>query len=434
MRLRPYLLTRFAALAALVALFCQLGLASNAEAAQKQKAQSQPSSPFEQPITLRASQVLPRALLKGRFHTVEENVRNDGYLNSYTLRSNFGSFRAVSTALLSTRIDEINAMAAMQNVSQSQEFGKKLAEGGESVVKGAVNLISDPLNTLGSAASGVGKLFTRANERMTGNSTSKYEEKGMSNITGFARTKREYAKAFGVDPYSTSPTLQTALDNVARAGFAGGLTAMALKALIPGGVGLVVSSVGGVNWLNDFDVAAPPTELHSANRERLKRMGLPPDLADRFIENDEYTPTQQTLLAMALDKMAHTKDKAEFVRLACTTSNQDQALFRQRMAQMYAGYDSAVGRIDRFVALGHLVGAKTASGKIVLCFPLDYLFWTERTANAVRDMSADMARSGVNSVELWITGQTSPKARKALQDLKIDLHERCGQQLLRERI
>lgn len=384
---------------------------------------------YEQPISLRASMALPRELLKGAHFTVEENVHNDGFMNTYVVRSPFGAFRAVSTALLATRIDEINAMVAMQQVSGSNEFGKNVAQGAQSVVKGAVQLVTDPVDTLGGAVSGVGKLFSRANERLTGKSTSKYEENTLSNVTGFARTKREYAKAFGVDPYSVNPTFQDALDNVSKAGYAGGITALALKALIPGGVGLAVSSVGGVNWLNQFDVAQPPTELHRQNREKLNGMGLSSELTALFLENDEFTPSQQTLLVLALAKMPEVGGKEDFVRLAARSSNQDQTLFRQRMAQMYAGYHRNVGRLERFAPFGKLVGARTGSGKIVLCFPVDYLVWTERTALAARDISA----SAGASVELWITGQLSAKARKGFQDLKWVVREHAGRQLLGEK-
>ncbi len=389
---------------------------------------------YEQPTTLKASQVLPRELLSGPDFTVEEPVQCDGYLNTYTIRSTFGSFRATSTALLAIRIQEIRAMAAMQQVSGADEFGSRMVASGERLVDGAVNLITDPLNTLGSAASGVGKLFTRAQERIAGNSTSKYEESTASNLTGFARTKREYAKAFGVDPYSTNQALQTALDNVSSAGYAADITGMALKALIPGGVGVATSAVGGVNWLHDFDVALPPTELHAANRQRLKDMGLSEELVSRFMANDEYTPTQQTLLVLALASMPRTGGKADFIQLAATTRNQDQALFRQRMAQMYAGYDRSVERIESFVPLGHLVGGKTASGKLVLCFPLDYLLWTERTAAAVDDIVRNAPGGKPKSVTLWLTGQASKKAQGELQRLQVGVHEHAGQQLLGERL
>jgi hypothetical protein len=45
---------------------------------------------YEPSTTLNASQILPRELLAGPNHRVEERVYNDGYINRYTVLSKFG--------------------------------------------------------------------------------------------------------------------------------------------------------------------------------------------------------------------------------------------------------------------------------------------------------------------------------------------------------
>ena len=47
---------------------------------------------------LQASEVLSPELMSGERFKVDERVKNDGYLNYYTLHSDFGNFEAVSTA------------------------------------------------------------------------------------------------------------------------------------------------------------------------------------------------------------------------------------------------------------------------------------------------------------------------------------------------
>src|SRR5262249_14935656 len=66
---------------------------------------------YETPAVLSASKLLPPELLSGPHHRVQEQVRNDGYLNIYTIDSKFGQFTAVSTAILRKRVQEINALA-----------------------------------------------------------------------------------------------------------------------------------------------------------------------------------------------------------------------------------------------------------------------------------------------------------------------------------
>jgi hypothetical protein len=77
---------------------------------------------YEAPPVLSASKILPPELLSGPNHRVRERVTNDGYLNIYQIDSKFGTFTAVSTAVLRKRIGEINAMVVMEKVQGSKEY------------------------------------------------------------------------------------------------------------------------------------------------------------------------------------------------------------------------------------------------------------------------------------------------------------------------
>ena len=85
---------------------------------------------YEPPATLNASQILPPDLLSGPNHRVEERIANDGYLNTYRVGSKFGTFTAVSTAMLRKRIGEINAMVRMEQIKNTKEFTTSLKEAG----------------------------------------------------------------------------------------------------------------------------------------------------------------------------------------------------------------------------------------------------------------------------------------------------------------
>jgi hypothetical protein len=71
---------------------------------------------YEPAPVLSASKILPPELLSGPNHRVQERVTNDGYLNTYQIDSKFGTFTAISTAVLRKRIGEINAMVVMEKV------------------------------------------------------------------------------------------------------------------------------------------------------------------------------------------------------------------------------------------------------------------------------------------------------------------------------
>lgn len=416
-------LPRFAALCALPVLFFAV-LASAAP----------PPQPFENPYSLLASRILPKALLSGPHHRVEEAVENDGYMNTYTVRSRFGTYRVTSSALLAMRVDEFAAMAAMDKANGVEDYGKGVWDGGAEFVKGVANLVVHPVDTLGNAASGVGRLFDRADESVNGSPASRYEDSTGAKLTGFASSRREYALAYGVDPYSTNQRLQEKLRAVTGPGYAGGLTTMGLKALIPGGVGIAVTSVSGVNWLGGVDMSQPPADLRMSNRAMLESMGVQDSAVKAFMDNAEFTPTQQTLLVKALSDMRRAGAKSVFVKLAARSKNQDQALFRQRMAQMYAGYHNKVDALRGFVELGELTGAVSSSGKLVLCFPLDHLCWTEALTRLCRGVDEAVEQRNPTSVELWVTGTVSPLARKVLEGRKWTVREKVGKELLGERM
>jgi len=83
---------------------------------------------YEPAAVLSASKILPPEMLSGPNHRVQERVTNDGIVNIYKVDSRFGTFNAVSTAMLRVRIQEINAMAVMEQLKGTKEFGDALKE------------------------------------------------------------------------------------------------------------------------------------------------------------------------------------------------------------------------------------------------------------------------------------------------------------------
>jgi len=81
-------------------------------------AQAQPA--FEEPNPLNAGDILPADLRQRPFHRIDERVLNDGYMNTYTVHSNFGELTVVSSAFLKIRIEEFKAIDTMRHVEQTE--------------------------------------------------------------------------------------------------------------------------------------------------------------------------------------------------------------------------------------------------------------------------------------------------------------------------
>ena len=100
----------------------------------------------------RAASILAATERSGPHFCVDDRVTVSGYFYEFRLTSDYGPFTAVGRSQLATRIDEIRAIAALQEVSKSEVF---LASAGGAVVdigKGAASAVTDPVAT----AKGVG--------------------------------------------------------------------------------------------------------------------------------------------------------------------------------------------------------------------------------------------------------------------------------------
>lgn len=368
----------------------------------------------ENPPTLSAMNLLPKPVLVGPNHAVDDVVQNDGYMNIYTLHSPKGDLRVESTALLYMRIQELEAAAAMDQINAGAEFGKSLAVSGANTVKGAVNLIIHPVDTLSGAASGVGKTFSRIGASRQENRPPDDNGQG-AELLGYNQARRNYAKAFGVDPYSRNPILQASLKRLTGAGFAGDLTMTAAKAAVPGGMVLSVLSAGSNPAAKDIDVSLPPEDLFMRNRKLLAAMGVSPDVANLFIDNPHFLPTVQSRIVAVLNSMPQVKDRSLFINFCVLTDDDDVAYFRERMAELYANINATTDRLDRFVAVGKLIATRTANGGFLSAYPLDYLAWTPTMATLAKSLNEAATAMGATSKKLVVSGEVSPLAASRLR-------------------
>lgn len=386
---------------------------------------------FENPPVFGASAILPPELVSGPNHRVDERVENDGFMNTYRLQSRFGTLDVVSAATLRKRVAEINAIAGMEQIKGSEEFASALVKVGGDVVRGAINLVTDPVNTVSGTITGVGRMFRRAGDSLFGDPKSDTEDDALSAALGRSETKRKYAAAFGVDVYSANPLLQEQLDDVSRAGFLGELVGRVGLIAVPGGAGIAVSVSGGTKRVNDALRTLPPTDLRRMNRKKLEGMGVNGTVIDLFFGNTVFSPTQQTYLVGALEEMGGTADREQFIRFAVLTDDVDVAIFRRRQAQMYAGYHRSVAPIQRFVPVGELTAAVTTTGVLVFNVPLDYLAWTRDIAMFGRwALRPAYDVKGVIDREIWFAGTVSAMARKELEARGWKVTDRAEARLL----
>jgi hypothetical protein len=160
-------------------------------------------------------------------------------------------------------------------------------------------------------------------------------------------------------------------------------------------------------------------------------MDVHPEVADAFLNNSFFSPRQQTLLVNALAEMKGVANRAAFVRFAAATQNPNVVFFRQRQAEMYAGFHRAIAPLESFLSLDGLPAARTAKGDLVFNTPLDHLVWTEpigRFITAVNNLVQETG--GMKAKELWVTGTLSARAKKELESRGWQVQERTEERLL----
>jgi len=381
------------------------------------------------PVTLKAENVLPKTLLKGKNYRVEDDVQNDGLINTYQLTTDYGPLRVESTAALMIRIMELNALDAMEEMERKNVFGEALVEGAKAPVKGAAALVTSPVDTTKGVVKGTGRFLSNV-----GNSiVSDDPEQGnlLSVAVGYDTAKRNFAYEFGIDPYSDYEPAMDRLGEIARASVGGGLVPRAAMAAIDSDVVLVMRISGTANNMRKLVRDNPPGELRKINKEKLEKMGIGSSLVEAFLDNYEYDPQEKTLLVGELDSMTGVKGREVFLGKANLAVNRSVALYNRLLAQMMAGYHAKIGPAERIQMASGVLYLEGKDGRLVLLAPVDYVFWTKKLEDKVIALERDLGNiPGTTGKELWISGRMDEGARAQFEKHGWKVQENAETKLL----
>ncbi|MDX2419896.1 MAG: hypothetical protein QNL45_02325 [Nitrospirota bacterium] len=382
------------------------------------------------PIMLKASQVLSADLLKGKNYTVKEPVKNDGLFNIYEVTTDYGPLTAQSTAVLMQRISELRALAAMDEINQSGEFGGGLVEGVKAPVRGAANLVTSPIDTTKSIFTGTGQFLSNVGRSVV--SRDPHQDNVLKTALGYDASKRGYAYEFGVDPYSSYEPMTTRIGQLARASVAGGMTvSMGMSFVGSGAFGLILKYSATSDAMSQLVRDNPPGALEKINREKLEQMGVGESLIDGFLGNYTFSPQETTILVGELKSMKGVKGQDAFISLASTATDESTVLFWRRMAQMMAGYHANVTPVERIVNIGGWAFLQKGT-KVVELNPMDYLFWTKDVKGITNKNKAIREKMGVTLVEYWVAGQVDPPLKAYAESEGVKVTEHANNKLIKK--
>ncbi|MCZ6580550.1 MAG: hypothetical protein O6840_02840, partial [Nitrospirae bacterium] len=178
-----------------------------------------PPNGYETPQVLDARVILPPELLKSEYHTVLDEVVPFRYTRHFRITSPYGQFEAYGEDMLRTRVQEIQALARLEEITQTSAFAEGVKNAVLSPFKFVWGLLTDPVETVTGVPKGLWRIMTRVGEMVTGERGELEDSEGQE-LIGFSMVKRKLAYKLGVDVYSSNRVLQRKLNQVAWAGYA----------------------------------------------------------------------------------------------------------------------------------------------------------------------------------------------------------------------
>ena len=399
---------------------------------------------FESPtMNVSASDFLAANLLKGKYHTTDENVTIDGYIDNYTVDSEFGQFAVAGNLALKKLIRELDAIAELKSRTTTGTSTAAVVGAVSDTGKSLVQIATDPTGTAKGVSGGVSRFFKRTsrsaknlanktsdssseNDEISGDDETSEETEKESNaetddpevsqqiaegFLGVGKAQRELAMELEVDPYTRNEVLQEELHRVASiSGTVGKVT----KLLMPMPTFLsAAKNVSNLVW------NLSPMDLLIHNEEKLKALGYTKKEVNAFFSNQVYTPTQQTVLVATLEALDKVEGRELFLGVATSTESPTEAgsiIQSALFTQLYHENIMALTKLLR-VPEGMLPLAVTENDTAILFAPLDYIMWTEEAAEAIARFDILIGDTvAVKEKQLWVQGRVSTIAASRLKE------------------
>ena len=399
-------------------MFAAITLIASAYASAAATLPQSASAGVETEPTLQLSDFAAPPPASGKGYRIDPKVPVAGYLGQFAMHTDLGDMKVEGSGLLKQRIAEVGPSIELQKMSKSKVFVDALGSSAENSAKAVGRAVAHPVDTVAGIPAGVGRLFTSIGK--TASSTTSGDTAGAaSEALGVNEAKREIAKNVGIDPYTTNPQLSGRLDDLAEAAVAGGISLNVAMSVATAGVATAISATATISNLA-WDL--PPEDIRARNDKELAALTVDEAPREKFLNNRWYTPTMAISFVDALKELGVHDDANALVALSANAASEVEARFfiaQLRLAQSYAKGGDAIVSIG---TVGDVGAFRTASGKLLLPAPVDYLSWDEGVKSLVE---SNNAATGEHLV--WLTGKASPMATAQLRAKGWSLRERVPQ-------
>ena len=378
------------------------------------------------PFILKANDVLSQKVIKGDNYAVADKVVNDGYINTYKLNTDYGILTAEGTAELMIRIHELEALRAMEAMRRGGVFGDAVVVGVKAPFKGAIALVTAPIDTTKNIVKGTGQYLSNVGRSIARRDPA--QDNVFKTALGYDVAKRQFAFGFGVNPYSSSDPVLARLGQISRSAVAGGIAVKAAMATVDHSFFAGMRVAGTAKGMKEMVRDNPPGKLRKINKKKLEMMGMDSSLAEAFQDNYIYDPQEKTLLIAELETMEGVKGRGLFIARANLAPEKSVALYFRLTAQMMAAYNANVKPVKAIRYIRGILHLVIEEGTVVLLAPVDYVFWTKGFADKLNEFEA---ATNAAHRELWVTGKFDKMARNQLEATGWKITENANSTLMK---
>jgi hypothetical protein len=333
--------------------------------------------------------------------------------------------------MLRTRVIEIEATAALKEARQSKVFVDALQFQLFHPLRGLKMMFTEP-GRVGTSVGGGLLEFLAMPGQLSKFEGSELEDSMTKSAIGFSYLKRRIAFQFGVDPYSSNPTLQDELNELSWIAFTADLAPQFGYLFMPGGA-ILWMTFSATRWTSYLDEQVrdhSASDLRAVDRAKLLKMGISEEDIHRFFLNGLYSPRHSTIITTALDELTGVESREAFLAVAKEAPSEELVLFYQHVVEMMRGYHLHIGAGDRLLVLPRVPALYTKNETLVVMLPVDYLFWTSRVASVAQALTTHVpSRPRIAKREFWIAGNVSPRARQELELLGWTVYEQVSAKL-----
>ena len=173
-----------------------------------------------------------------------------------------------------------------------------------------------------------------------------------------------------------------------------------------------------------------PYELQDLNRKRLVETGAEEALIEKYLENPNMSPSQQTLLTAAIAEIEGAIGREGVLRQALNSKTEAEANFLIKTVTMLAWYHLNQKPITEVLTYAAVPVGMTEDGTSAFLFAVDHVYWTETIANATSQHVEQTQAGKSGAAEVWLLGTASERTHKELTDLGFAVHEKVASMMV----